>query len=224
MINWQAVDTVLLDMDGTLLDLEFDNWFWQQHVPACYADANGLPFDEAERILLSWIKRHQGTLNWYCLDFWSDELKLNIAQIKREVGDRIAVRPGTLDFLDALHRSDKQVVMVTNAHRDALDLKLEKTRIDRYFDALISSHDYGHPKEDQAFWHRLQEQQPFNPERTILFDDSLPVLHSARTYGIAQPVSILHPDSSLPKRSHTEPFFAVDEWQHAMPNNETTHG
>ena len=26
MINWQQIDTVFLDMDGTLLDLHFDNY------------------------------------------------------------------------------------------------------------------------------------------------------------------------------------------------------
>ncbi|MES2603321.1 MAG: haloacid dehalogenase, partial [Pseudomonadota bacterium] len=26
MVNWSAIDTVLFDMDGTLLDLRFDNF------------------------------------------------------------------------------------------------------------------------------------------------------------------------------------------------------
>ncbi|HBT55971.1 MAG TPA: haloacid dehalogenase, partial [Pseudomonas sp.] len=34
MLNWNAIDTVLLDMDGTLLDLHFDNHFWLEHMPA----------------------------------------------------------------------------------------------------------------------------------------------------------------------------------------------
>lgn len=42
-IDWQAVDTVLLDMDGTLLDLAFDNYFWQKLVPETYGEQQDLP-------------------------------------------------------------------------------------------------------------------------------------------------------------------------------------
>ena len=217
MIDWQSVDTVLLDMDGTLLDLQFDNWFWQQHVPDCYAREKGLEQTEANRIIHDWITSHQGTLNWYCLDFWTAELGLEIARLKREAGDRIAVRPGADTFLQALKESDKQVIMVTNAHRDALDLKVERTGIDRYFDEIVSSHDYGHAKEAQSFWQHLQRHLPFDPARALLVDDSLPVLHSAQLYGIGQPVSILHPDSSLPRRDHTDPFPAIDDFLQVLP-------
>ena len=217
MIDWQSVDTVLLDMDGTLLDLEFDNWFWQKHVPECYARQQGLDRAEADRIIHDWITSHLGTLNWYCLDFWTAELGLEIARLKREAGDRIAVRPGADTFLQALKESDKQVIMVTNAHRDALDLKVERTGIDRYFDEIVSSHDYGHAKEAQSFWQHLQRHLPFDPARALLVDDSLPVLHSAHLYGIGQPVSILHPDSSLPKRDHTDPFPAIDDFLQVLP-------
>ena len=217
MIDWHSVDTVLLDMDGTLLDLEFDNWFWQKHVPECYARQQGLDRAEADRIIHDWITSHLGTLNWYCLDFWTAELGLEIARLKRQAGDRIAIRPGADTFLQALKESDKQVIMVTNAHRDALDLKVERTGIDRYFDEIVSSHDYGHAKEAQAFWHHLQRHLPFDPARALLVDDSLPVLHSAQLYGIGQPVSILHPDSSLPKRDHTDPFPAIDDFLQVLP-------
>ena len=217
MIDWHSVDTVLLDMDGTLLDLKFDNWFWQQHVPECYARQQGLERAEADRIIHDWIASHLGTLNWYCLDFWTAELGLEIARLKREAGDRIAIRPGADTFLQALKESDKQVIMGTDAHRDALDLKVERTGIDRYFDEIVSSHDFGHAKEAQAFWQHLQRHFPFDPARALLVDDSLPVLHSAQLYGIGQPVSILHPDSSLPRRDHTDPFPAIDDFLQVLP-------
>ncbi|MBD3650143.1 MAG: GMP/IMP nucleotidase [Alcanivorax sp.] len=217
MIDWDNIDTVLLDMDGTLLDLAFDNWFWQRHVPEQYALSRGLDYAEAERILHDWIESHLGTLNWYCLDFWTRELGMNISALKRAAADRIAVRPGAEAFLAALAGGPKRVIMVTNAHRDALDLKLERTGIDRYFDALVSSHDYGHAKEAQAFWRQLSHSHPFDPARALLVDDSLPVLHSGRLFGLGHLASIRQPDSSLPAREHTDPFPAIDDFLRVLP-------
>ena len=104
-----------------------------------------------------------------------------------------------------------------DAHRDALDLKLERTGIDRYFDVLLSSHDYGHAKEAQAFWRQLNHSHPFDPARALLVDDSLPVLHSGRLFGLGHLASIRQPDSSLPAREHTDPFPAIDDFLRVLP-------
>jgi putative hydrolase of the HAD superfamily len=41
------IDTVLLDMDGTILDLKFDSHFWRELVPTKYAAANALTVVDA---------------------------------------------------------------------------------------------------------------------------------------------------------------------------------
>ena len=46
-LNWNDIDTVLLDMDGTLLDRHFDDHFWLDHVPKRYADRYGMPLGTA---------------------------------------------------------------------------------------------------------------------------------------------------------------------------------
>ena len=218
MIDWSHIDTALLDMDGTLLDLAYDNWFWQQFVPQEYARENQMPLDDALTLIREWIHRHHGTLNWYCLDFWSDELKLDIARLKRETGERIRTRPGAEAWLQALKDSGRRVVMVTNAHPDALSVKLERTGIDRYFDTLVSSHEYGAAKESQAFWEALQEHHPFSAASSLLVDDSVAVLESAEHYGIGHIVSIRHPDSSTAPRQHTGHFPAIDRYEDVMPS------
>ncbi|MDP9064806.1 MAG: haloacid dehalogenase, partial [Pseudomonadota bacterium] len=92
-VDWSSIDTVLLDMDGTLLDLRFDNWFWQEHVPALYAAARGLSQGEALRQLEPKFRARRGTLAWYCIDFWSDELNLDIAALKRAWRHRVGYLP-----------------------------------------------------------------------------------------------------------------------------------
>ena len=199
-MDWQNIDTVLLDMDGTLLDLHFDTYFWLEHLPVRYAQLHSIDQAEAQQWLHQRIMSEQGTLNWYCLDYWSDELKVNIKELKQEIRERIAFRPHVHDFLEHLKSQDIRRIIVTNAHQDSLSLKLEDTGLDQMVDGIICSHDYRVPKEQQAFWHRLQEDEPFDPQRTLLVDDSLAVLASAREYGIAYLLSIVQPDSRQPER------------------------
>jgi len=195
MIDWQEIDLVLLDMDGTLLDLHFDNHFWLEHVPRRYGEARGLPFEAARAELLERYRSAEGTLEWYCVDHWSRQLGLDIALLKEEVDHLIAIHPHVIDFLEALGGLGKRRVLVTNAHQKSLRLKLEKTRLGRYLDGVVCAHDLGLPKETPAFWQRLQGVEPFDPRRTLFVDDSPKVLASARGYGIRWLLAILRPDS-----------------------------
>lgn len=214
-LPWNAIDTVLLDMDGTLLDLHFDNHFWLQHLPQRYAELHGVSRELAEAELLPLFRQHAGTLNWYCTDFWSRELNLSIRELKREVAHLIALRPDADTFLAAIRAAGKQVLLITNAHRDSLSLKLERIELAPFFDRLISSHDYGFPKEDQQFWHALQQDCAFDPARSLFIDDSLPILRSARTFGVGHLLAVRQPDSQAgPKNS--EEFAAVEDYRELL--------
>ena len=212
---WNAIDTVLLDMDGTLLDLHFDNHFWLQHLPQRYAELHGVSRALAEAELLPLFREHAGTLNWYCTDFWSRELNLSIRDLKREVAHLIALRPDADTFIQALRHAGKQVVLITNAHRDSLSLKLERIELAPYFDRLISSHDYGFPKEDQQFWHALQQDIRFTPARSLFIDDSLPILRSAGHFGVGHLLAVRQPDSQAGPKD-TEEFAAVEDYRELL--------
>ncbi|MDH3407546.1 MAG: GMP/IMP nucleotidase, partial [Gammaproteobacteria bacterium] len=200
MINWNRLDTLLLDLDGTLLDLHYDNHFWLEYVPRRYAEKHGLAAEAARAEVLGRYQRAEGTLNWYCVDYWSRELLLDIPQLKEEVNHLIAVHPHVLDFLDAVKAMKKRVVLVTNAHGKTLAIKFQRTALGGHFDAVVCSHDLGLPKEHADFWDKMQQVQPFEKHNTLLIDDSLPVLRSANQYGIGQLLAVYKPDSKLPRK------------------------
>lgn len=198
MISWSRTDTVLLDMDGTLLDLHFDNRFWLEVIPQRYAADRGISVEVARAQVVPLMAEVQGTLNWYCLDYWRARLEIDLVALKREYAHLIRFRPGAEAFLSTLRAAGKRAVLVTNAHRGSLSLKLERVPLADYLDCMITSHDLGAPKESQVFWEALQAQEGFDPPRTVLLDDSEAVLSAARTYGLGAVYGIARPDSTRP--------------------------
>lgn len=225
MIDWSAIDTVFLDMDGTLLDLHFDNYFWLHHLPRRYAEHHNLDPDQALEHLLSQFASKQGTLDWYCTDYWSHTLAVDIPALKREVSHLIAERPQVRRFLQQLGADRRARILITNAHRHSLNLKLDMTGIDALLDQVISSHDYGAPKESRAFWQQLATQVTFNPARSLFIDDSEAVLRAARAYGIKQLICIRQPDSKQAPRGNLA-FPAIDHFDEllAAPLNDDLRG
>lgn len=190
----------MLDMDGTLLDLAFDNYVWKQLVPEKWAERHGMDVEDARKHLFGRFGSVQGDLRWYCLDHWSDELGMNMLELHRDVDHRIGYLPGAEAFLETMHAHHIRVIMVTNSHPDTLGLKDEVTGLKRYFDAVYTSHDFGAPKERQEFWHSLREEEGFDQESSVMVDDTHSVLHSARAFGISGVVAITRPDTTEPHK------------------------
>lgn len=216
MISWTHIDTVLLDMDGTLLDLHYDNHFWLEHVPQRYAERHNLSLAAAKEALRGRYRQVEGTLDWYCVDYWTRELDLDIALLKEEVDHLIGMHPHVLDFLDAVRSHGKRLVLVTNAHGKSLNLKFRRTQLNGHFDNVVCAHDLGLPKEQAGFWDKMQDIEPFQKEKALLIDDSLPVLRAARQYGIGQLLAVRNPDSKLPEKDVGE-FAAIRSFREILP-------
>jgi len=206
LVDWEAIDTVLLDMDGTLLDKHFDDYFWEELVPERFAELNNIPVQEARSLLLDLYRSREGTLEWTDLDYWSRRLNLDIPGLKNEVDHLIAVHPYVPDFLKFCRRKEKRVILVTNAHSKTLAIKMAKTGLDRFFDAIVCAEEVGTAKEDPGFWPSLQQLLHFTPSRTMLADDNEKVLDSAASFGFGSLIFVARPSSRQPvKRSHKYP-------------------
>ena len=212
MIDWNKIDTILLDMDGTLLDLNFDNHFWREYVPHQYARKHNLDLQTAKDELFPKFRSVEGTMNWYCVDYWTEQLGLDIAVLKQEIDHLIAVHPHVPEFLEQARAASKKLALVTNAHMKSLSLKMDRTQLAGHFDYVICSHDYGMPKEVPEFWSKLKQIVPFENQCTLLIDDSLPVLRSAKSFGIEHLLAVYKPDTQQPPKDVGE-FRAINSFR-----------
>ena len=196
--SWSGIDTVLLDMDGTLLDKYFDDYFWEEYIPKIFAEVNNLSPEDAHKALLARYQRVESTLQWTDLDYWSDQLQLDIPELKCRIDHLIQVHPYVIDFLKFTQSIGKDIHLVTNAHSKTLEIKMRKTALGPWFTRIICSEEVGEAKEHPEFWGNLEKMLGFDKERTLLADDTLKVLRSARDAGIRHLIHVARPSSRLP--------------------------
>jgi putative hydrolase of the HAD superfamily len=207
--DWQRIDTVCLDMDGTILDQRFDNQFWLEVLPQQWSARHGMSVEAARAELLQRINAKRGTLQWYCIDYWSDQLQMDFAALKHAMRHEVRYLPGALEFIGRARGLGKRLVLATNAHPVSLAIKDEAAALKQHFDVCVSSHEYGAPKESPAFWRALYSRQGVVPAATLFADDSASVVRAARDAGIAWVYQVLHPDTTQPPQKPLPEVHAI---------------
>ena len=204
MPEWSSIDTVCLDLDGTLLDQAYDNHIWRDLVPQRFAVAHGLDLHAAYGEIARRFEARRGTLDWYCIEHWSRDLGIDIGALHREVRSHVAWLPGARDFLLQLRGAGKRLLLLTNSHPIALAVKHQETGVLDYLDASATSHDFGHPKEHAQFWRAAIEHFGFEPARSLFVDDNSRMLEAACEAGIRWVYGVRHWDTRGSRREHAD--------------------
>ncbi|MDF1613950.1 HAD family hydrolase [Desulfurivibrio dismutans] len=215
-IDWHQISTVLLDLDGTLLDRHFDDYFWHCFVPENYALIHNLEIDEARRRLIAKFDERQGTLAWADLDHWSQVLEMDIPELKRQVDALIDIHPHVVEFLMFCRRKGKRVYLVTNAHHKTLAIKLKKAALTDYWEQVVCAEEIGLAKEEAEFWPRLERYLSYDKDRTMLVDDTERVLDAACAHGLGQLVHVARPSSRAAQRFSTQ-YPSIVYFSELMP-------
>ena len=202
-VNWDAVEDVLLDMDGTLLDRDFDNFFFEEELPRRYAIKHGLAYEESRQRLLQMYRSVEGELQWTDLHYWSQMLGIDVVALTRQLDHRIMFLPDAVSFLQCLRSQAKRLSLVTNAHTSGLAIKVARTGVDRYVDRILNAFDVGYLKMRPEFWPTCQRLLQFDPAKTLYVDDDEGCLAAAQQYGIAYLYHRSKSSSSLPPHPST---------------------
>ena len=214
-IPLKEIKYILLDMDGTLLDLYFDDYFWGHLVPEKYAEKHEMTFGAAKDYLYETYKSHERTLNWCDIDFWSRELNLDIPALKEQIRHLIEVHPHVIEFLESMRKQGKKIYLLTNAHYKTVKIKFNKTQIGKYFDDVLCSFNVGHPKEDIEFWQKAQKKLKFDKEHSLFIDDTEDVMKTAREFGIKYLLFKAKASSKAePKKAET--FLTIHDFRELM--------
>ncbi|WP_051305707.1 HAD-IA family hydrolase [Desulfogranum mediterraneum] len=214
--SWDDIDTVLLDMDGTLLDKHFDDYFWEQYLPEHYSLIHGISVEAAKKELLSRYCQVENTLAWADTDFWSRELGLDIPELKLRINHLIGVHPYVIEFLEFCLQMRKNLYLVTNAHASTLSIKLERTAIGPWFDRVVCAAEVGLAKEEPLFWEGLEKMLNFDRKRTLLVDDTEQVLFSAEQYGMGHLLFVARP-SSRQRTRYSCRFPSIEYFKELLP-------
>ena len=161
-------------MDGVILDNTYDNNFWQNQIPAVLAEKKGWSFEDAKRLAVQIFNYKKNTMDWYDLDYWSNMLNIDIEEQKRlpESYDKIKLYDGVFDILKKI-KKDRKIILITNAHRKTLNIKLKKYDLSPYFDDMVCAHELHYVKEDIQLWYLLRSKYQLDFKKTILIEDTI---------------------------------------------------
>ena len=216
LLPWEEIDTILLDMDGTILDLNYDNHVWNQALPSAYAEKHSLNEEAARSKLIGHMQEIHGTIDFYSFPYWAQYTGLDITALHRRFTELIQFRPGAKAFLNWAKAKKKKTIIATNAHPESIQIKNEISALSSHVNHITSSHQYECPKETPEFWERLQIEHQFDKAKTIFIDDNAPILDSSKNYGLAYNLIVAKPDSRKPLKPNLS-YPSFDHYEEICP-------
>jgi putative hydrolase of the HAD superfamily len=182
--DWTGVDDVLLDMDGTLLDRDFDNFFFEDELPRRYAALHRMTEQAAREQLFALYRAVEGELAWTDLHYWTNRLGIDVVALTQELSNRIGYLPGVEGFLGAVRAKRKRMTVLTNAHAEGVAIKCRKTGVDKQVDRIVTAFEVGCLKMRPDYWPACRTLVGFDPGRSLYIDDDEACLAAAEAFGI----------------------------------------
>ena len=186
MVKLNSTTAILSDLDGVILNLDYDIKFWESWLPEHVANQSNQNLEEIKIKIQAEIDTQRGTLNFYDLNYWDDLLNVDCMEIIREQEEKCSFLEGSYKALQRLSTLKNPKYILTNGDPRIQEYKAETQNFLEFFNSIFYSMHVGYPKESKEFWALARHNLNLDFEDTIFIDDDLKVVTAAAKAGIKQ--------------------------------------
>ena len=135
-----TIKAISFDLDDTLLEEDYDKFIWYVALPKLYSQQKGVRFEDALRFVLEEYNKVPARGEWYNVSYWLDRFKLNAdrKEFMMKYAHYIRVFPDSKPTLSVL-KGKYKLILTTNSSREFIDVKLEATGLEGYFNHVFSA-------------------------------------------------------------------------------------
>jgi putative hydrolase of the HAD superfamily len=162
---------ISFDVDGTLVDLEYNNLVWFKEIPQLVAQKKKIGFEESIKLVQDeYNKLGEHNLNWYDIKYWISYFGLGISykKILEKYEPQIKIFPDVVPTLKEL-KKDFILISITAMPREFLVPKMKKLK--KYFKYIFSSlSDFKEIKNSEIYL-RICQKLKVKPEQVLHIGD-----------------------------------------------------
>ena len=190
MVKLNSTTAILLDLDGVILNLDYDIKFWESWLPEHVASQSNQSLEKIKTKIQAEINTQRGTLNFYDLNYWDNLLSVDSLKILKEQEDKCSYLEGSFEALQRLSTLKNPMHILTNGDPRAQEYKAETQNFLEFFDSIFYSMHAGYPKEEKEFWALARHNLNLDFEDAIFIDDDFKITTAATKAGINQVIWI----------------------------------
>ena len=190
MVKLNSTTAILSDLDGVILDLNYDMKFWQSWLPEHVANQTNQSIEETQAEIQAEINKQRGTLNFYNLNYWDDFLNVDCMQIIKEKEEKCSYLEGSHEALQRLSALKNPKHILTNGDPRVQEYKAQSQDFWRFFDSIFYSMRAGYPKEQKEFWALARHNLNLCFEDAMFIDDGYNVVTAAVKAGLKKVIWI----------------------------------